>query len=270
MPATRAGRSTTAGPTLYLHRSVCMADNRLYQSIAAAILQSIESGEFPPGSRLPGERDLAERFGVSRVTIREAEIALEAQGWISIKTGSGVYVRARPAPALGALPDVTAFDLTAARILIEAEAAALAASRITDEEVVQLQEMLEAMADPAASDAEANEHDRHFHLAIARICGNPVMEYCIQQIWRMRTELPRVKQAYARVCHNDGDSRTDEHTAILDALRARDPAAARAAMRQHFQRLFESMLQATESAALAEIRRRTEEDRERFLATTRI
>ncbi|HSX64752.1 MAG TPA: GntR family transcriptional regulator, partial [Pseudoxanthomonas sp.] len=66
-----------------------MSENRLYQSIAAKILALIESGEFPSGSRLPGERDLAERFGVSRVTIREAEIALEAQGWIAIKTGSG-------------------------------------------------------------------------------------------------------------------------------------------------------------------------------------
>jgi len=247
-----------------------MSDSRLYQSIATEILKLIEAGEFPPGSRLPGERDLAERFGVSRVTIREAEIALEAQGWISIKTGSGVYVRARPAAALGALPDVTAFDLTAARILIEAEAAALAASRISDEEVVEMEALLAAMSAPDASDEEANEYDRRFHLAIARICGNPVVEYCIQQIWRMRTELPRVKQAYARVCHNDGDSRTDEHAAIVHALRARDPAGARAAMRGHFQRLFESMLAATETAALAEIRRRTEEDRERFLATTRI
>jgi len=247
-----------------------MSDNRLYQSIATEILKLIEAGEFPPGSRLPGERDLAERFGVSRVTVREAEIALEAQGWISIKTGSGVYVRARPSPALGALPDVTAFDLTAARILIEAEAAALAASRITDDEVIEMETLLAAMSAPDASDEEANESDRRFHLAIARICGNPVVEHCIQQIWRMRTELPRVKQAYARVCHNDGDSRSDEHAAIVHALRARDPAGARAAMRGHFQRLFESMLAATETAALAEIRKRTEEDRERFLATTRI
>ena len=66
-----------------------MSDNRLYQTTAGEILKLIESGEFPPGSRLPGERDLAERLGVSRVTVREAEIALEAQGWISIRGGSG-------------------------------------------------------------------------------------------------------------------------------------------------------------------------------------
>src|SRR5687768_11369832 len=97
-----------------------MSSNRLYQSIAAELLRLIESGEFPPGSRLPGERDLAERFGVSRVTVREAEIALEAQGWLSIRIGSGVYVRPRM-DAPGALPDVTAFDVTAARSTIEGE-----------------------------------------------------------------------------------------------------------------------------------------------------
>ncbi|NNE59638.1 MAG: FadR family transcriptional regulator, partial [Woeseia sp.] len=69
-----------------------MKDQRLYHSVADQILQLINDGSFPPGSRLPGERDLAERFDVSRVTIREAEIALQALGYIRIKTGSGVYV----------------------------------------------------------------------------------------------------------------------------------------------------------------------------------
>lgn len=247
-----------------------MSESRLYQSIATKILSMIESGEFPIGSRLPGERDLAERFGVSRVTIREAEIALEAQGWIAIKTGSGVYVRPRPIDAQGALPDVSAFDLTAARTVIEAEAAALAAGRLTDADIDELQALVGAMSDPDATEEMAGEYDRHFHLAIARMSGNPVVEYCIQLIWRMRNELPRVRQVYAHVCHQHDDTRTDEHAAILDALKTRDPAAARNAMRNHFQRLFESMLEATESQALAEIRNRTQQDRERFLATTRI
>lgn len=247
-----------------------MSEHRLYHSIAAKILQLIDSGEFPPGSRLPGERDLAERFGVSRVTVREAEIALEAQGRIAIKTGSGVYAKPRPAQATDALPDVSAFELTAARAVIEAEAAALAASRIGDADLQELDRLIAAMSDPAASDEAAGECDRKFHLAIARVAGNPVIEHCIQLIWRMRNELPRVRQVYARVCHDDGSSRTQEHAAILEALRSRDPAEARAAMRNHFQRLFESMLEAAENDALAEVRRQTQHDRERFLATTRI
>lgn len=247
-----------------------MSETRLYQSIATQIRALIESGEFPPGSRLPGERDLAERFNVSRVTIREAEIALEAQGWIVIKTGSGVYVLPRPTEQAGALPDVSAFDLTAARAVIEAEAAALAATRITGAELDELEALIRAMSDPAATDQSASEVDQRFHEAIARIAGNPVIEHCIRLIWRMRNELPRVRQVYARVCHHDWDARTDEHAAILAALRARDPQASRAAMRDHFHRLFEAMLEATENEALEEVRRRTAHDRERFLATTRI
>jgi len=245
-----------------------MTGNRLYQSIAAELLKLIESGEFPPGSRLPGERDLAERFGVSRVAIREAEIALEAQGWLAIKTGSGVYVRPR-VEVTGALPDVSAFDVTAARAVIEAEAAALAAGRITDAEIAELEALIGIMSAPAATDAVAGEADQKFHLAIAHISGNPVIEHCIRLIWRMRNELPRVSEVYARVCHNDASDREKEHAAILTALRSREPAAARSAMYGHFQRLFESMLEATENDALAEVRRRTQQHRERFLATTR-
>ncbi|CAL1692639.1 Glc operon transcriptional activator [Brevundimonas subvibrioides] len=246
-----------------------MSEQRLYQSVAASIRAMIESGEFPAGSRLPGERDLAERLGVSRVTIREAEIALEAQGWIAIRTGSGVYVLQRTESA-ASLPNVTAFDLTAARAIIEAEAAALAAAHITDADLLELEELVLAMSDPTGSDESAAMADQKFHLAIARIGGNPVIEFCVSMIWRIRNELPQVRKVYGRVCHNDGEARTNEHADILAALSRRDPQASRTAMRDHFHRLFEAMLEATESDALAEVRRRTEHDRSRFLATTRI
>jgi GntR family transcriptional repressor for pyruvate dehydrogenase complex len=246
-----------------------MAEARLYQTILREIQGLIDSGEFPAGSRLPGERELAQRFGVSRVTIREAEIALETLGIVSIRTGSGVYVQKRPAPASDALPDVSAFELTAARAVIEAEGAALAAARIDDAQVRQLEALVAAMSD-GGNEEHAEEVDRQFHLTIAKISGNPVIEYFVQSLWRMRNELPRVQKVYKRVCTNDATARTDEHGAILDALRNREPAAARAAMREHFHRLFEAMLAATETDALEEVRRRVHEDRERFLMTTRV
>lgn len=247
-----------------------MSENRLYHSIAAKLLKLIDSGEFPPGSRLPGERDLAERFGVSRVTVREAEIALDAQDRIEIKQGSGVYVKKRPVSAVNSFPDVSAFELTAARVVIESEAAALAASRASDEDIAELEIQISAMCAPDASDQVASEADRRFHLAIARISGNPVVEYCIQQIWRMRTELPRVEEMYARICHDDTGTRNDQHVAVLLALKRRDPAAARGAMRHHFQQLFDAMVDASESDALAELRQRFQGDRERFQATTKV
>ena len=244
-----------------------MSEQRLYQTVARQIREAIEAGEFPVGARLPGERELAERFNVSRVTIREAEISLETLGWISIKTGSGVYVLSRDPHVAGRLPDVTAFDLTAARAVFEAEAAALAAANINDAALAELEALVAVMSDPSTSDAQSSAADQKFHEAIARIAGNPVVEYCVQLIWRMRNELPKVKQVYQSVCHHDWGARTDEHAAILSALRARDPQASRAAMRDHFHRLFEAMLAAEEAEALAAVRRRMQHDRDRFMAT---
>lgn len=247
-----------------------MTESRLYQTIAQQIRALIESGEYPPGSRLPGERDLAQRFNVSRVTIREAEIALEAQGWLVIRTGSGVYVLPRPADTLDALPKVSAFELTAARSIIEAEAAALASKHISDAQVAELEELIVAMSREDAGEAPGEDADRRFHLAIARISGNPVIEHCVRLLWRMRNELPEVKHVYAKVCTKDHTARADEHEAIVEALRRHDPARARKAMREHFHRLFEAMLKATETDALSDIKRKTEQDRERFLMTMRI
>lgn len=246
-------------------------NTRLYQDIVREIRALIESGEFPPGSRLPGERDLAEKFNVSRVTIREAEIALEAQGWLSIRTGSGAYVQPRPADSPDALPRVSAFELTAARAVIEAESAALAAAHISTEEVAELENLIFAMAQSGAEGhARAEEADQQFHLAIARISGNPVIEHCVKLLWRMRNELPEVQSVYSKVCKDDHRARSEEHGKIVAALSKHDPAAARSAMREHFHRLFEAMLVATETEALREVKRKTEQDRQRFLVTTRI
>lgn len=247
-----------------------MTESRLYQTVAQQIRALIESGDYPPGSRLPGERDLAQRFNVSRVTIREAEIALEAQGWLAIRTGSGVYVLPRPADHLDSLPKVTAFELTAARSVIEAEAAALASKHISDAEVAELEQLIVAMSRADTGEAPGEDADRQFHLAIARISGNPVIEHCVRQLWRMRNELPEVNRVYAKVCTKDHAARADEHEAIVEALRRHDPARARTAMRDHFHRLFEAMLKATEKEALSDLKRKTEQDRERFLMTMRI
>src|SRR5688500_841337 len=106
----------------------------LDQRVAASITEAIEAGRWSPGTRLPGERDLAEEYGVSRPTIREAMIALEMKGWIEARHGSGLYVTKRDhgtgqrEDALNF--DVGAFDLTEARILFEGEAVALAAVSI--------------------------------------------------------------------------------------------------------------------------------------------
>lgn len=240
-----------------------MGAKRLFQSVAEQIAKLIDDGVFPPGSRLPGERELAERLGVSRVTIREAEIALQAVGRLQIKTGSGVYVSEQQSAEFAVLPQVSAFEVTEARLLFEAEAAALAAQHITDDEVATLEELIEQMR--SCKGEEADRADEEFHRTIAEASKNSAILHTVQALWRMREDIPDVKAAYESVCVHDGDLRMEEHRAVFEALRDRDPAAAREAMRDHFRRLIENMLDATERQALEEVQRRALQSRERFL-----
>ena len=243
-----------------------MAGKRLYHSVAEQIVTMIDDGIFPPNSRLPGERELAEQLSVSRVTVREAEIFLQAQGIIQVKTGSGAYVL-DPSQHNGSLPNVSAFELTEARTLFESEAAALAARDISDETLSVLEGYLQKMR---GSDREAELADREFHRTIASASGNAAVLFVVEMLWRIRMESKPVRKVYDSVCHDDADAREAEHREILDALRARDPAAARIAMREHFRRLIESMLDVTEEQALEEIRRKATESRERFLTSFRL
>jgi GntR family hexuronate regulon transcriptional repressor len=242
-----------------------MSDRRMFEDVAEQILQLIKSGLFQPGTRLPGERELSERFGVSRVTIREAEIALQAMGWIKIKTGAGVYVLDAPTASKGTLPVVSAFELTEARSLFEAESAALAASTITEEELARLDVLLDAMADDSIDDDKINEIDREFHLTIARASKNQAIIHVIETLWRFRLELPDVRASHSLVCRKDGEARRAEHAEIVEALKARDAARGRIAMRRHFSRLLESMISASEERELDELRRKSAESRARFL-----
>lgn len=242
-----------------------MAEQRLYQKVANNILGMITSGAYPPGTRLPGERELAERFSVSRVVIREAEISLEALGHVEIKVGSGVYVREPSQTSSGRLPKVSAFELTQTRLLFESESAALAATEITEEQIEELERTIAVMEDTPQDSPESDEADRVFHLTIAKASGNTANYYIMENLWRMRVELPEVKEMYAAVCVEDSYSRVDEHEAILNALKDRNSDQARKAMRAHFSRLIENLLVATEQHAIEEARRRANANREKYL-----
>lgn len=247
-----------------------MADRRLFQEIADKLIARIEDGTYPRGTRLPGERELSEELGVSRVTVREAEISLQAAGWVRIKTGSGVYVTDSAGREEQALPKVSAFELTEARSLFEAEAAALAATTISDSDLDKLERLLCVMADDALTEDAVSAADRDFHLTIASASGNQAIIHVVSTLWRLRNELPEVRASHALVCKQDGSVRQSEHSDIVDALRNRDAHGARLAMRRHFNRLLESMLDAAEQRDLRELQQRSAESRNRFLMTTRL
>ena len=247
-----------------------MTEKRLYHKVANQILELIDSGVFPPGSRLPGERDLAEKFGVSRVAVREAEIALQAQGRLEIKVGSGAYVLDGSNMTMNGLPKVGPFELTEARALFEAESAALAAPIITDEVIGELEDYIAIMSGKKASEMTPDEADAAFHNAIARATNNHAIMFVIDSMWQMRTEAAQLQKVYRDVCDKDSSHREDEHQAILDALKKRDSAGARRAMRAHFTRMIEALLQASEEEAYQEVKRKASESRSRFLLTKQL
>ena len=234
---------------------------RLYEAVASEITGLIDRGNYPPGSRLPSERALAEELDVSRVTVREALVSLQALGRVQIRTGSGVYVGGATGPQL---TGTSAFELTQARLLFESEAAALAAPDIGEETLAHLGELLENMA-ASDSDEAADLIDRDFHLTIAAASGNGVVRQVVDSLWRMRMEQDAIKDVYRAVCSHDAAERGKEHAEILDALRVHDAGAARLAMRAHFRRLIESMLEVAEEQALEAVKRQAAQTRQRYL-----
>lgn len=241
-------------------------DGRLYNVVVGKIVDMINSGEFPPGARLPGERDLAVQLGVSRMTIREAQIALQAQGRIEVRTGSGAKVLAAGGSGLG-FPSVDAFELTQARTLFESEAAALAATMISDDEVEALDQLVDEMRAERANTALREDADRAFHLTIAKATKNAAIIETVERLWQIRADVPEICTAYESICGVSPEMRLAEHQEIADALRRRNPAAAKEAMRKHFACITEAMLAAAEEQAINDARRRTDEVRQRFLET---
>jgi GntR family hexuronate regulon transcriptional repressor len=237
---------------------------KLYQTIVDALLEAIHQGEYAPGMRLPSERDLADRFGVSRPTVREAMIALEIRGLVEPRHGSGIFVTEAPRPQDEVELNVGAFELTEARLMIEGEAAAVAADAIDDAEIAELEQILAAMIDENERHIKGEQADRRFHVAIAKATKNSAIIQVVEMLWDLRHRSPLSANMLERSRRSGVQPRIDEHQVILDALKARDPQAARKAMRQHLNRVVEDLLHATELQALQQARTEVEAKRSRF------
>ena len=242
------------------------SQDRLYQDLARRLIAELASGRFAVGDRLPAERELSMHYAVSRPTVREAMIALEVQGLVEVRVGSGAYVKRLPGK--NDIPgfNISAIELTEARLLFEAEAAALAATQVSDAELAELVEEIER--------ENANPHgtekaDRAFHLAIARATRNAAVLEAIERLWDLRAVSPESALLHEKARSANIKPVVDEHTAVLDALKAHDPVAARAAMRAHLSAVLDSLLFATEEKAIEEARQAARAKRDRFARVTR-
>lgn len=215
---------------------VALEPRRLHRQVADQIRFLIESGELVDGQRLPAERELAERFAVSRPTVREALIVLEVEGHIQIRMGSGVYIsrqRNRPSEHVLEGDGDGPFEILQARCIIESAIAEEAARRAAPDGMARLDDILMRMEQSLDDADRALALDRAFHTAIAEIVGNNALNRFTGIIYDQRMSPHFEKLASYFESPHTWRLALEEHKAIRDAIAANDPSAAREAMRRH-------------------------------------
>ncbi len=219
-----------------------LQSEKLGEQISRQLLENIINGTYQPGDRLPPERELAAIFDVSRVVVREALGSLQAWGIISVRHGRGTTVNAidewntlDPQVILLLHGDEVIDQLMETRGIIEPELAALAAARITDEEL----ELLRAQKDlPETDPMEVHvERDINFHLQIAKATHNPVL------LMVLTSTSDLLREGRRRIFMVPGElakART-WHQTIYEAIERRDSQAAREAMANHMEQVREGL-----------------------------
>ncbi|MEG8038846.1 FadR/GntR family transcriptional regulator [Sphingomonas sp. LR60] len=239
---------------------------RLYMHVARRLQQSIKLGHYPVNSRLPSEREIAEIFGVSRPTVREATIVLELRGLVEMRHKAGARVIATEAEAEASYltDNVGPFEVTEARRLFEGEAAALAAATIDQKELAELESLLSQMAASDLDQTIRERADRAFHLTLAASTRNEAIVSVVRTLWDKRYSSPLCSYLFSLARQLGIQPPVEDHRRILDALRARDSAGARQAMQNHLKRVTESLYLATEHDARERTRLKMDERRHVF------
>lgn len=220
------------------------AGGSLRTRIERHVRELIETGAIAPGERLPTERELADRLGVSRVPIREAIRTLSAQGLIEVRERRGMFVAERDVEATvdelteALLRQRVAFDeLFAVRQLLEPASARWAAEHATAEGIATLREIHARMARATHADPPDRDTirwcDHELHLALATCSGNSLLRRVLASIQGLHTE----HVAGARRLIGRADEALEDHRRIIDAVAAGDPDAAEAAMVEHLARV---------------------------------
>ena len=209
---------------------------RIYEEIVRQVKQLIAEGRFKSGDRLPPERELAEKFVVSRTSVREALRALESLGLIEIRPGEGTFVREVSIDALvGPLALVMTsqreaiVELFEARRVLEPAIASLAASRATPDEVQEMERILEDQAREIAAGRTGLAQDAAFHAAIGTAAHNRAITRVVHAIMDL---LAQSREESINTPGRAARSHQD-HRRIVQAIARRDSEAARQAMLDH-------------------------------------
>jgi GntR family transcriptional regulator, transcriptional repressor for pyruvate dehydrogenase complex len=233
---------------------------RIYQEIVRQVKGMIAEGRLKSGDQLPPERDLAEKFVVSRTSVREALRALESLGLVEIRPGEGTFVREVSVEslieplALVMLSQREALgELFEARRLIEPALAALAARRATPEDVQEMERILEAQAKEVAAGRTGLEQDAQFHAAIGAAAHNRA----ITRIAHAVMDLLRQSREDSLNTPGRPDRSHNDHRRLLAAIRGRDEAAARQAMIDHLEAVEALILGNEETSGTARSREKS-------------
>jgi GntR family transcriptional regulator, transcriptional repressor for pyruvate dehydrogenase complex len=210
--------------------------HRLSDAVAASLLTELTSGAVAAGERLPPERELGIRFGVSRTVIRDAIQALAARGVIVVRPGAGIFVaNAHASAATESLrllvrgsDELSYEQVYEVRATIEVRVAGLAAERATDQEVDRLRAAL-AQLEAAVTGEEHAVADGEFHLTLASLAHNPLYRVLLEAVGDLMMDVRR-GSAYLPGAR---ERITADHRRIVDAVATREPAAAREAMEEH-------------------------------------
>lgn len=217
--------------------------SRLYEQIVQQIEESIVKGALKPGDQLPAERELAQRFGVSRTAVREAVKALREKGLVEAYSGRGTFITDGTTHAVRQSLDLMvkmgqsegSTHLAEVRAILEPEIAALAATRIQEPELVTMREAV-AVMDRAGQDPEAYiEADLDFHLALAEGAANPLILSLLDSI------VGLLREQRLRIFRVSGGPERGQihHKRILEAVERHDAERAREAMRAHLEQVRE-------------------------------
>jgi GntR family transcriptional regulator, transcriptional repressor for pyruvate dehydrogenase complex len=227
------GSSSAEGKAVYK----LVRTSRLYEQIVEQIEGSIVKGDLKAGDQLPAERDLAQRFGVSRTAVREAVKALREKGLVEAYSGRGTFITDGTTQAVRQSLDLMvkigqpegSTHLAEVRAILEPEIAALAAVRIQEPELTTMRDAVAAM-DRAGQDPETYiEADLDFHLALAEGAANPLILSLLDSI------VALLREQRLRIFKVPGGPERGQihHKRILDAVDRHDSEKAREAMRAH-------------------------------------
>jgi DNA-binding FadR family transcriptional regulator len=209
----------------------------LSHEVADHIRALIRGEKLKTGDKLPNEMQLAELFGVSRPTVREAVKSLVSQNVIEIVRGKGTFVAENPGVSSDPLGLAFVADrnlpqsLMEARRILEPEVARLAAERASEGDTQRLAGLLEQMKSFVTNDATWLDVEMEFHCSIARATGNPV----IMRILPVIVEAIVRELRYAPRSQEDHRKALEEHSLIMDAIRQKDPEAAYQSMKRHME-----------------------------------